>query len=383
VKEPFKFQVDKEPGSYTPVDILTRNYNTMPPAFLVNKYKFKQLKEQTGEFTSKGHTVTGRLTYGEVMVDIDEDLLLWLKDEWKKNEPNEFKYYAAWPPRFAIASNAARENNRKLKLKKWVVYRAELVDMFGTLRRTEATEFAAGWVSNCKQHLRYDDYTKQYVSHHQEAHPTRGITWGELLKLDMMDDLFEFTGDFVDAWDEWYLETGNWGLNIDLTNFGIRGRSPKIGFGRYLEFVLDQARQIGYVPGPSSSGAFYRHRYQRQYMRRIFDEYEGLLGCKIISPKTEGGKIYTILRDFFLDGHKLQNFDVSGMELITPSVINGQIGNLIFGLGCVTAYLGDIPELLSGVNPTSDYDMIAHLEMLRPDIKKPIVRKRPKMIDSR
>jgi hypothetical protein len=116
--------------------------------------------------------------------------------------------------------------------------------------------------------------------------------------------------------------------------------------------------------GPSTGGPFFPHDYQIATMKHIFKYYAGILGCKIISPKTEGGSVYTEIRDHILDGYRVQNYDVSGMELISPSIVNGRVGRLHYGIGTFSLYLGPIPELLSGVLPTSDIDMIAHLELL-------------------
>jgi hypothetical protein len=143
-----------------------------------------------------------------------------------------------------------------------------------------------------------------------------------------------------------------------------------VPFRSFFNWEAERCRQIGYVTGISSLNAFVPHKVKVDVLRHIFDEYENILDTRIICPKTEGGSIYTDLRDHKLDGYELVHYDVSGMELITPSVIHKRIGNFNFGIGAVVGYMGGIPELLSGVSPTSDYDMIAHLELLRSFLKE-------------
>jgi hypothetical protein len=225
---------------------------------------------------------------------------------------------------------------------------------------------AEKWAAAMKSSFTNDpDAIKRYVINHVTAHPVRGISWGELYYSGLVTPkLFNFTKTWCDIWNERFNDPGDHALDLHRVGFGLRQRSPKFDLAPYITFILEQSRQIGYMPGSSSGGPFFPHDKQVAIMRKIFDYYEGILGCKIYSPKTEGGMIYSLLRDAFLEGKALLNFDVSGMELITPSILNGQIGKLRYGLGAVTSYLASIPELLSGVLPTSDLDMIAHLELL-------------------
>jgi hypothetical protein len=160
---------------------------------------------------------------------------------------------------------------------------------------------------------------------------------------------------------------------IPAVGYGIRGRSPNVKLAIVSSFLVDRSRQIGTMPGVSTGGAFTPHDKMTVFMRGVFDAYEKVLNCKIYSPKTEGGEIYNLIRDAYLNGQKILIGDVAGMEIITPTILNGNLGGLCFGLGCVTAYLGPIPELLSGVFPTSDFDMIAHLELLARIIPKDMV----------
>jgi hypothetical protein len=99
-----------------------------------------------------------------------------------------------------------------------------------------------------------------------------------------------------------------------------------------------------------------------EVMREIFDLFEECTGIYVFSPKTEGGEAYVTINDCYYRGLKWWMYDVSGMEGITPYI-------LAYGLGGFPATLGLwhvvhpnlARELLSGVSPTSDFDMIAHL----------------------
>lgn len=343
----------------------------MPPAFLVDKFMISNMRDEFSEIESKGYTVKGVVSKFELTAKINWGLHKDVTSQWKKLQPKDSNNYIKWDVRYAITSKAARENDRKLKVEKWTAFRNELVSLFGNKWQTEATNHAHNWVKNARANLKYDDWTHTYVKAHQESHPVRGMSWGQLLLYKEMNKFFRFTKEFVSWWDDEFLTPGDWSLSQETTNYGIRARSPDdMKFRVYQEPTLTRARQIGFCPGVSSVNAFVRHNKSLSYMRKVFNEYESILGCRIISPKTEGGIIYTILRDEFLNGSSLNNYDVSGMELITPSLLNGQIGKMNAGLGAVVGYMQDIPELLSGVAPTSDWDMIAHLELLTKIIKK-------------
>jgi hypothetical protein len=343
----------------------------MPPAFLVDKYKVNNIMQYKGTSESKEYKYESINTVAEVLTDINPDLHSRLRQGWKINEPEYARYYLAWPVRFSFTCKSSRENDRRLKLLKWKVYYEELVKLFGYHWRSDALPLAHKWVSDARRNLAYDDWTYKYVAHHQESHPVRGISWGQLLKYNKMNILFNYTKEFVEWWDDHFEDLGDWSLSQMTVSFGIRARSPTVKFIPWQKFILDRGRQIGFNPGPSTINAFNKHDNTVKFMRKqVFDFYEGELGCRIISPKTEGGQIYTILRDAFLDGKKLTNYDVSGMELITPSILAGNLQKLPPGVGCCTSYLGEIPELLSGVGPTSDYDIIAHLELLTRIIEK-------------
>lgn len=337
----------------------------MPPAFIVNRYKIDGLTRDFQTISSKSYSVEGYVTKGNILSDINHDLLKYVVDAWKKNEPEVWQNYVNWDVRFAIASQSARENDRKLKILKWVDYEKELHRLLGTNWSTKAYQTSHDWVTNARKHLAYDDWTKRYVKEHETSHPTRGYSWGQILQYGYMERLYDFTREWVEWWDDNFEKKGDWCMSQTALNIGLRGRSPEVHLTGYQQFELDRARSITFMPGPSSVNAFYNHEASVKFMRKVFDEYESILGCRIISPKTEGGKAYTILRDYYMDGKALINYDVSGMELITPSLIQGRTHSFDAGVGAAISYLGPAPELASGVSPTSDWDIFAHLELIK------------------
>lgn len=342
----------------------------MPPSFLIDQYKIENIAQHRGDFASKGHKVNGVLTSGELILSINWELVRKVISGWEVNEPKRAQSYKEWPIRFSFTCKSGRENDRKLKLLKWPIFRDEIVRLFGRKWDSDAMFMAKGWVKTVRDNFAYDDWTKTYVNEHGYAHPVRGISWEQLLKFGMMNDLYEFTGDFTGWWYDEFDMPGDFSLSQSTISFGIRGRSPMVEFRPYQQFIMERARQIGFNPGPSTVNAFCKHIYMMRYMRSVFDEFEQKLGCRIISPKTEGGRIYTELRNAYLEGKVLTNYDVAGMELITPTIIAGDIHQLPPGIGCCVSYLEDIPELLSGVGPTSDWDIIAHLTLLEKIIDK-------------
>jgi hypothetical protein len=260
-----------------------------------------------------------------------------------------------------VGARFAVENNVKLKSKKWVAYRDELSKWSFNDRPFELARY---WVEETSKAMSKGEHVKQYVRKHAEAHPVRGITWNQILAYGWMDELYDFTDEVLDIWLENFDLTGDWCISSDSFNLGMRSRSPDDAKLEYVvEMTLDQARQIGYATGVSSCNAFKKHIVTVNIVRYILDQYEKILGCKIISPKTEGGKIYTIIRDAYLNGENIQHYDVAGMEVITPTIINGGF-KMRLGIGICVGWRDIIPELLSGVGPTSDFDMIAHLELL-------------------
>lgn len=364
---PFKISLSPSPSVKQRIRRYPVRFGTMPPSFMVDKYKITIKRTAYETIESKGHAVRGYVTYGEVLLKINKRLHDYVVNTWKANEPERAKDYIYYQPRLALVERSVVENDVGLKLLKWQKYREEIVK----LRFPGVKDLAHEWVYKSRINMSYGDHVKEYVSKHQESHPVQGYTWNQLLKAGLMKRLYDFTQAVVAEWDNNFNEEGDWCLNSNSFNIGMRARSPdKIEFNYHIPFRLDRGRQIGYNPGPSSINAFVPHHEQLKVMRSIFDEYAEQIGCRIISPKTEGGLIYTEIRDRFLEGKEIMHYDVAGMELITPSIINGDVRNFPKGLGMVIGRRGDCPELLSGVGPTSDYDMIAHLELLKKLIKK-------------
>ena len=344
----------------------------MPPSFMVDRYRIKITNVKHEVIESKGHSTRGYVTYGELTVIINKDLHNYVRDKWKQQDPKRYSYYMNWPPRMALVERSVVENDVGLKISKWNGYRNEI----RRLGFPGRLDLVYKWVEEAKKSFSMGEHTKKYIREHAESHPVRGYTWNQLLKFKLLDDLYDFTKTVIDTWYERFYDTGNWCLDAGSFNIGMRARSPdNIIFDYFIPFRLTRGRQIGYNPGPSSVNAFIPHDITLQMMRHIFDVYEKELGCKILSPKTEGGVIYKIIRDAYLNGEQISHYDVAGMELITPSIINGSDRDFPFGLGMVIGRRGDMPELLSGVGPTSDWDMIAHLELL-----KRILIKAPKII---
>jgi hypothetical protein len=342
----------------------------MPPSFMVNKYKLVFNTVDYQDIKSKGHIVKGYVTKGELLLDINESLHKYVIDKWREQSPKRANDYIYWPPRCAIVERSVVENDVLLKLEKWRIYREEINKLYfpGCL------DIAYDWVCNAKSSLTNDEnVVRSYVLDHQESHPVKGYTWNQLLKAKLMPRLYDFTSTVIDKWEsDFYLE-GNWCIDSSSFNIGMRARSPdNIIFNYSVPFELERGRQIGYNPGPSSVNAFISHIDMIKIMSKIFRYYEHQLGFKIYCPKIDGGKVYTLIRDAYLEGKDIRHYDVAGMELITPSIINGDTRNFPFGLGMVIGRRGDMPELLSGVGPTSDWDMIAHLELIKKVmIKKP------------
>lgn len=217
-KDLFKIRVEKGKSRLLPESIYTNVYNCMPPSFLVDRYMITDVRQQAGSSTSKGLTFNGIMTDADVFIDINWDLYRRLMKGWKQNEPEYYDDYVKWPIRFSFTCKSARENDRKLKIQKWPAYHAELVKLFGYEWKSKTLEYALGWVEEAKKYLKYDDWTKSYVAAHEEAHPVRGVSWGQLLKYGKMDTLFEFTKEFVDWWVENFNNPGDWSLSQSTTD---------------------------------------------------------------------------------------------------------------------------------------------------------------------
>jgi hypothetical protein len=364
----FSFTAANAPSILIP-DYRIPNENmmdTMPASHLVDHFTVKYGGYEHMELNSKGFPFEGTVPYGELYVKINQRLFDLQVQAWKYNEPEHYHSYVEFSPRFAISSTAAVQNDRRLKISKWLQSFAPALDRVIKQRTDElALDMARYWVEEYNKVKCYGPHTVEFVKTHETSHPTPGLTWAEVLSYGLMTDLWTVTQEVTETWSDKFDHEGNWCLSQQDIHFGNRQRSPKIRFKGYNAWKLDRCRQIGYATGVSSLNAFIKHQDKVRIIRHIFDQYEEVLDTKIICPKTEGGDIYIQLRNDFLAGKELVHFDVSGMEVITPSLIQGRKTHFQLGLGFVIGYLHMIPELLSGVSPTSDFDMIAHLEYLR------------------
>jgi hypothetical protein len=68
--------------------------------------------------------------------------------------------------------------------------------------RDWALRWALKWVENVNKNFSYDAHTFKYVQEHENTHPIRGVTWGELLKAGLMPKLFRVTREFCRIWEE-------------------------------------------------------------------------------------------------------------------------------------------------------------------------------------
>lgn len=362
--------LEESPSRRYPELRYPKRYDTMPCSMLVDSYCVGISKTSNITADSKGTKYPAIATTGELYVNINAEMRDWVVDAWKSREPEYADGYISFPPRFAIACQSNVDADRFLKIVKWTAFSNEIAKMryIGDIGRN----LAYYWVSTMYDSMKYDKkHVYGYVMDHKGSKCSKGMTWLDQWKIDECYSLYLFTMEFMREWKEHFFDTGDWCISASTINYGSRARSPTVSFSAFSTFVLERTRQIGFREGPSTVNAFVSHDVKVNLMRYIFDTFESILGCKIYSPKTEGGWVYWVLREAYLKGKVLTNYDVSGMELITPSIINGKIGGFIYGVGAVIGYMGPIPELLSGVGPTSDWDMIAHLILLSQLIIKP------------
>jgi hypothetical protein len=342
----------------------------MPCSHLIDSMRLEYTGYTHGGWKSKGFSFHGYAPMGNAHMILNDELYRLQTGLWEKREPERAHDYIHDSLRFALSSNAAIENDRFLKVDKWVnSYSGALAKIMNhpyyPVVQEAGYDLARFWVESFVNGMFYGDHTYGYVKAHETAHPAKGATWGQILLWEKMGYLWEFTSEVGESWKVNFDEEGNWSLDQRTINFGNRSRSPDIYmFIPYFQWLLERNRQIGYVTGISSLNAFVTHELKMKVMRTIFDNFKDLVGCPIYCPKTEGGSIYTMLRDSYLSGKTLVHYDVGGMELITPSLIQGKLGQFNYGIGVTIGYLNMIPELLSGVSCTSDWDMIAHLILL-------------------
>lgn len=343
--------------------------STMPPSHLIDAYQVIYDGYEYGEYESKGYKYAGYSPKGRLIARINEEILALQVEGWKENEPDKIGLFKD-AHRFALSSDAAIENDRDLKIDKWQTnYATVLSSIFSdpAFKAIQSIGYGCAeyWAEQYASSMYYGDHTYGYVKTHGTSHPAPRITWNQVLKYQEMGNLYSFTKDIAIDWKDNFRDTGDWSLDQRTVNFGNRTRSPDIDmFISYVIWLLTRNRQIGFATGISSLNAFVDHNTKVKVLRHIFDIFEDLIDCKIYCPKTEGGWIYSELRRSYLDKMNLVHYDVAGMELITPSLIQGRLGQLDYGIGITVGYLKMIPELLSGVSCTSDWDMIAHLILL-------------------
>ena len=344
----------------------------MPPSYLVNWYVIESADPIYQTFESKGYTLVGYSSHIKVTIDLNWSMLKYVRSAWQKNEAYKYKAMISGEAKFAIGCRAFTYNDDRLKLLKWKKYRDELILLFqNNPYKDLGLAMAYKWVKMVKDEFIVGDHTRKYINEHQESHPAKGFTWGQIRKYGLIPLFMRFTKDVVDEWEESFFSPGNWCLSPTTVRRGFRSRSPGAMITIMMLFILWRSRKIGYNPGPSSCLAGIEHKSQVKFVRWMLDIFQTLLGCTIYSPKTEGGKIYSIISDAIQDGEEVIHYDVNGMEIITPSLIMGSIDEFVFGIGMCVSYTDVIPELLSGVGPTSDYTMIAHLILLLLIIVKP------------
>jgi hypothetical protein len=355
------------------------NFGTMPPAVLVDEYYIKSQPLVASEIQKYkiGNIVAKPI---EIYIKYNFELVKKLLTGWEdgvNGKSFEYPYdgYVNHSHRCAIVHNGAVANEYQVKQYRWRQY-IDAVDRVNIISKDiPALELFNDYVNDLT--CTYGEHTKVYVKEHESAHPIKGTSWGELLKQGLMMTLKKFTSATIKIWKDRFYDEGDWAVHPAFIGKGVRARTPQgtdLAINQWL--VLKRMRNVGFYPGPSSIGAFDPHEKQILRMRKIFDYFQERWGTRIISPKTEGGQAYLDLQQYILDGkYEVINQDVAGMELITPSLISGSTKSRPFGVGICTYKNGIIPELISGVFPTSDLDMLAHLKLLDALIKEP-----PKLI---
>jgi hypothetical protein len=355
--------------------------STMPCAHLVDKFKVSYHTQTYATKTVKKDVAGRNVVYsfkgyfpdGTANVYINNELEDYQVGLWKKREPNKVHDYMYFETRFILTSRASVEADRLLKLAKWAVYEDALARLLPHVSSLPY-ECAQYWVEEAFNHMSFGDHTYEFVKTHPNSKPCPNGTWTQVQEWGKLGILYNFTHEFTESWVENFREQGKWCLDWATINVGNRGRSPGVPFINWLKWLLLRCRQIGYVTGPSSLNAFIEHEVKVAILKNIFKRFEEVIGCPILCPKIHGGSIYTKLRESYLDGKILAHYDVNGMEMITPSILQGRMNNFDRGIGTVIGYMGTIPELLSGVSPTSDWDMIAHLELFRILMEKSPIR---------
>lgn len=334
---------------------------TMPPAFLVDEFAIRPTTPTTVDFPEyKLNNIYGRPV--EVRVKWNMDLFRDLIVGWTKHPDYALNLLTDYQMRLIAVDRGSVHNDNLVKYFKWQRIRQE-VHSLNNGSRIDGLSIAREYVNSIR--CNRGDWTDKYLSTHSEAHPAPGIAWGELYKLNLLDPLYKFSSQFLKIWQERFDEPGEWAADPRFIGSGARGRTPSnMSLRAYYNFILARSRRVSFQPGPSSLGAFDTHHDQVQRLQKLFDFFEQRWGTKIYCPKIHGGSVYLRIQESILSGQKVEQYDVSGMELITPSIISGSLNTRPLGIGTVTFRNGMIPELMSGVFVTSDFDMLAHLMVL-------------------
>lgn len=364
--DPFKWAVTSPPYSMIETYNTSNQIGCMPPSYLVDQY-FIRTHFVVSTNLDKMNIPHIMARPVELVIKYNFDLIKKLFQGW---EGYEYPYdaYVNHSHRCSVIDKGAVANEQQVKMKRWINFKPA-VDRLNTVTKVPALDMFKDYLDSIT--CTYGDHTVKYVSSHGSAHPVRNYSWNQLLRDKKLRRLHKFSQQTLKLWRDNYYLDGDWAMHPGVIGRGARSRTPagtELAWNIYL--LLKRMRRVGFVPGPSSLGAFDPHEAQVKRLRKIFDYFEQRWGTRIISPKTEGGSVYIELQEHILDGKELRNYDVRGMELITPSIIAKSTTSRPFGVGMITFKNGTIFELISGVFPTSDVTMLAHLVLLDYIMKK-------------
>jgi hypothetical protein len=350
-EEHFQVAFSSDPAYKITKTRVPRDISTMPPGFLVDKYHLKSLGYEYGDIETKGYIVNGPELKLEVVTDINHELDDYVQDLYiKRNENAEL--YKTYPTRLRLSASFALDNDSHIKNLKWHDYKLEIDKIQLSL---DVLDLCHYWVQQVRKNHSKGPHVDGYINHHEEAHPSPNISWRQIQLYDWLNELYDLNEEVLEFWDEGFFEKGDWCIDPMTYHSGNRGRDPKARFVPYQVVRMNRCREIGYAAGVSTCGAFVKHEVNINTMVNCFDEIGQILGTEIISPKTIGGEYYTRIRELTKDGVPCQHFDVAGMELVSPSLLQGDTKGYCRGVGMCIGRKDQRPELLSGVYPTSDW----------------------------
>lgn len=360
--DPFAWEIMENPKPHTIKYSYGDRLSTMPPAFLVDRYSITNGVDVRADYL-KYNIVGGFGKFVQANVQYNVPMYKNLYRYWR-DDPRcvyNIKDYLN-QTRLAIGTMSCVYNDDFIKMDKWRRFAPELKKVL-THTKSKFTSLAYDHFKDMT--LSYGPHTYNYVSTHGRSHPIPGSSWEQILAQGLMPRLYDFTKEsFKIVKDNWWTE-GNFAHNPKHLGMGSRARTPSDLLLAYQIYCyLVRSRRVGFVPGMSSFGAFNPHQNQVDRLQAVFDFFEQRWGCKIVSPKTIGGQVYTMIQDAMKEGKEIKHFDVAGMELITIPLISGFIKKRTFGLGAMTFQNLDWIELLSGVFPTTDWNIIAQLILL-------------------